>query len=330
MIKIKKIERIAFCCAVLLLFVGFHAFPQVPEGVNFEDLKTSMENFTGNLAKSLPFNSSLGLTWSDAFIQKAPHFGIGISMGFTTMEADSLKKLLSCFEMDLPMNLKGFPIPGYTVEGRIGGFVLPFDIGVKFGYLPIKPAGIKLDYFLAGGDIRYALLEQNLVLPAISLGVGFNYLSGGIGKSIGSGLRFDYEDISGTSQHIDVSRPDINFNWSTATLDFKAQISKTFFIITPFLGLGASHGWSKAAYSVKADITDSSGNIDEAKEILKQYGIYNLDEHGFSSNNNMHGWSTRIFGGLSFNIAVLRINFTGLYSFIDKNYGASLGFRVQL
>jgi hypothetical protein len=228
------------------------------------------------------------------------------------------------------MNFKGFPIPGYAIEGRLGGFGIPFDIGVKFGYLPIKPSGVKLNYLLVGGDIRYAILEKNPVLPLISLGVGFNYLSGEIGKSIGSGLQFDYFDEGGNPQNITVDQPDVNFNWSTATLDFKAQISKSFFVITPYLGLGASHGWSKVGYSVAAEVTDSAGNIESAKEILKQYGIYDLDDKGFSSQETLKGWSTRIYGGLSFNITVLRIDLTGLYSFIDKNYGISLGFRIQV
>jgi hypothetical protein len=318
-------KKIALYCVVLMLFAGSQVFSQIPD-IQFDDLKKSVDKFSDNLSRSLPFNSGLGLNWSDAFIKKIPHFGLGFAVGFTTMEADSLDKVLSYFDVGLPMKLKGFPLPGYTVEGRLGGFGIPFDIGVKFGYLPIKPSGFKMNYLLAGGDVRFAILEKNVILPTISVGVGFNYLSGGIEKSIGSGMHFDYQD----GNYLDVSQPILYFNWSTASLDFKAQISKSFIIVTPYFGVGASHGWSKAGYGVDATVRDSSGSLEAAKEILKQYDIYNLSENGFSSLKELRGWSARMFGGLSFNITFFRIDLTGLFNIIDKNYGASLGFRVQL
>ena len=40
---------------------------------------------------------------------------------------------------DVPSELSdlgGIPIPATAVEARIGGFILPFDIGIKAGYIP--------------------------------------------------------------------------------------------------------------------------------------------------------------------------------------------------
>ena len=124
--------------------------------------------------------------------------------------------------------------------------------------------------------------------------------------------------------------PLVTLDWATSSLDFKAQISKSFVIVTPYLGIGASNGWSKAGYSVETTVTDSAGNIEAAKALCKQFGIYDLSTTGFSSSSKFTGWSFRTFGGLSFNAAILRIDLTGLYNFVDTNYGLSLGVRIQI
>jgi hypothetical protein len=324
----KTQKKLLVFFVVLFLFSGSQIFSEV----QLDKLRDTVDAFTDNLAQSLPFNASLGLNWSDAYIKKFPHFGTGISVGFTTMNAQYLEDLMGQFGFSIPGMLDGFggfPLPGYTVEGRFGGLALPFDIGFKFGYMPMKLSDINLNYFLAGGDIRYAILEKNILLPSVSFGVGFNYLSGKIGKAIGSEMQFGYNDVNENPQALIVERPDVNLNWSTATVDIKAQISKSVAIVTPYLGIGASHGWSKAGYSVDATVSDTGDNIDTAKEIFEQFGIDGIDSNGFSSQKKINGWSARVFGGLSFNILILRIDLTGLYNILSKDYGASLGFRIQ-
>ena len=244
-----------------------------------------------------------------------------------------MKSLLDQFglgnEVPLP-DLGGMPLPGYTVEGRIGGFVLPFDVGLKFGILPLPLGDTKLNYLLAGGEIRYAVLKNSVALPTVSVGLGLNYLSGGIEQSIGQGYSFSYIDGNQASQTLNLAAPKVGLEWQTTALDLKAQISKSFLIITPYAGLGLSHAWSKAGYRIKADITDTSGDIDKAIDALKHYGIADLSEKGFSSIYDVTGWSCRIFGGLSVNLTVFRFDLTALYNFMDSNYGVSLGTRFQL
>ena len=328
--------KIAIVCVILVLSIAAPAFSQ---DLPIKELQNIMDEFTGNLAKSLPFNSSMGLNWADAYIGKFPRFGVGFSVGLTTMDMGSFQKLLDIFAPSLPGWLTGsgdnpgfggFPIPGYAVEGRLGGFVLPFDIGIKFGHMPIKVPRLKnFDYTLIGGDFRYAVLEGNAVLPTVSVGVGFNYLSGALGMNAGKDRPFSYD--TGTPVGIitaTMKAPEITVDWSTASLDFKAQISKSFVFITPYLGVGASTGWSKAGFNVKMKV-ETGDNLDDLKNIFKAIGI-DLSEKGFSSETDpLNGWSFRLFGGLTFNVAVVRIELTGFYNFIDK-YGATFGLRVQL
>jgi len=330
--------KIAIVCVILVLSI---AAPVFSEGLDMPitDLKNIMDEFTNNLAGSLPFNSTIGLNWSDAYIGNFPRFGVGLSLGLTTMDLGSFGELLDVFAGKVPdtfapvlpdwvSDFGGFPIPAYAVEARIGGFVLPFDIGVKFGYMPITIDILpKFDYLLIGGDVRFAVLKGNVILPTISVGVGFNYLSGALGMTVGTPRTFSGE-VDGTNYTATMKAPEITVDWSTASLDFKAQISKSFLIVTPYLGIGASTGWSKAGVNVKME-TETSGNLEDLQKIFEEIGI-DIKETGFSSESDpINGWSLRVFGGLTFNITVIRIDLTGFYNFDDK-YGITLGARVQL
>jgi hypothetical protein len=301
---------------------------------SLDSLKKNVDEFSEKLALSLPFNSSMGLNWSDAYIGQflgvPPHFGAGLSLGFTTMDGDALGSLMHQFDLDLPLDLGGYPIPGYTVEGRIGGFFLPFDVGVKFGYLPIKPESIELDYLLIGGDFRYAVLKGNIVLPTISVGVGFNYLNGGLARTIGDDRTFTYTTGSSTTETLTLKAPKVGFVWETSSLDFKAQVSKSLLIFTPYVGIGASHAWSKAGYNVESKLS-SSGSINDAISAMKAAGITDISvNNGFASIKEVSGWSVRAFGGLSFNLPLLKIDLTGLINFLDARYGVTLGARFQI
>jgi hypothetical protein len=69
---------------------------------------------------------------------------------------------------------------------RIGGFFLPFDIGFKVDFIPDVDlefeggVSTKLKYLLLGFDLRYAILVDKPLLPAISVASCLNFLNGGI------------------------------------------------------------------------------------------------------------------------------------------------------
>jgi hypothetical protein len=312
--------------------------------VDLKDLQKGVADFSENLSLTLPFNASLGLNWSEAYIGKLipsvpPHFGIGISFGFTTMEMPVLQKLADNLGYSLPFDLKRMFLPAYTAEGRIGGLFLPFDVGFKFGYLP--PIGLwgtnmDMNYLLVGADLRYALVDHK-IWPKVSIGVGVNYLKAGIGGKVGSGWNFSYESDTLGPQTIDISKPEIGLDWGTVSLDFKVQISKNLLIITPYAGLGGSYAKSNAGYSVDAAIKVNGteitpAEINDIKNYLKHLGLdgLDIDKTGISSSVVNKAFSIRAFGGLSVNLVLFRLDLTGLYSFRDQNFGASLGFRFQL
>jgi hypothetical protein len=224
-ISVKKSLGVAILAAALTL----PAFSQ-----SIEDLQNSAKAMASTLSATLPFNSTLGLNWSDAYIGQLlgvpPHFGVGVSAGATTVQADEIKTLLTTLGVDTGAFPRIVPIPAAVAEARIGGFLLPFDIGVKGGYIPpdlgktIKDAtgGLNLDYLAAGADLRFALIKGNLLLPRVSLGVGVNYMKGGLSTTVGSDQTFTYNTYS-----ISATKPELGLSWETTTIDLKAQVSKS-------------------------------------------------------------------------------------------------------
>ena len=314
--------------ALLILSMGMQGFAQT---TTISDIRQNVAAFSSAMAESLPFNSTLGLNWSDAYIGKLfpsaiPHFGVGLSLGFTSLDLPAFSDLMSAFGADgindMPFNMDRMILPAYTLEARIGGFFLPFDMGFKFGYLPEvnfpMADSLNIHYMLVGFDVRYALMEGNVILPKISLGLGFNYLEGGIGASVGS----DIEINPGSGGNFTIHAPKVGLRWEAYTFDLRAQISKSFLIITPYLGFGATYGWSTAGYEIETTI---SGNTAAAN------GLEERTSRGLSSMVEQSGqFAFRTFGGLSINLAVIKLDFSGMYNFSDNNFGASFGFRFQL
>ncbi len=231
----------------LLSFLVTGIFAQV----TYNKMKTSFSQFSSDVAEALPFASTTGLQWSDAYIGGFPHFGVGFSVGAVTIPAEAFTSLASTLGFDLPTELTslgiGVPLPGYTIDARLGLPFLPFDIGVKLGTIPpgtLDRTGIGVDYTLAGVDVRLPVIKQNIVLPAVSLGVGFNYLSSTVSTTAaGLGTSMDLTSIVGNTAIINFPDPDVAFKMETKTVDAKLQVSKSLLIFTPYLGVGYSYGW---------------------------------------------------------------------------------------
>ena len=345
---IKRISAIT-----LALFASASlAFAQV----DLKAIQDGADALSETLAPALPFNSTVGLNWSSAYIGQLvgipPHFGVGVATGMTTVKVEGIADMLSLIgNFSLPSGIGDFlPLPAAVAEARIGGFILPFDLGLKVGYLPDSAkasledlaGGLSVDYLLVGADVRYAHLKGNILLPAISLCVGFHYLKGGLGSTVGSEQDFSFSG-GGITHQLFLPAPDIGLRWESKTIDLKAEISKGLLIFTPYLGFGASYGISSAGYYLESDVQYSEdggttktpisdAKIAELKDAMNAAGITPPDfsSTGISSDIEFSGWSFRAFGGLSLNIIVLRLDLTGMYNIADGSYGGTLGVRFQL
>lgn len=269
------------------------------------DFNDALDSFLGEVNTALPDNAVIGGTWSDAYIGQIigipPHFGIGLATGVTRFPSQGFKDAMEVTKTDLPVDT--LILPNAAIEGRIGGFIVPFDIGFRLGMMPeTELMDFKVGFLHYGVDARYAVMKGGLVLPAISVGLGYYHTDGTISIPIEAGNLFTGIDPSFTAgQNLD-----LGLDFATDVLELKAQISKSLIIITPYAGLGVSMANSESSYKLSSSI--ASVNHTRADTV---YGA-------------------RVFGGFSFNLLVLKFDATGSYNVLSGNWGANLGARIQL
>jgi hypothetical protein len=328
---------------VLLIIFLIAVSPAFSQKI-IEDLQNTANDLIDSLAEALPFNSTIGLNWSDAYIGQFPfHFGIGVSAGFTTMDFSSISNLLDSFGVDMESSILdiGFPLPAYTVEARLGGIIIPLDIGFKFGYLKpdftqslvdkyVSGVDFGIDYLLIGADFRYALFDKKVFPFKLSIGLGINYLKGGINTSFSSGIEFNDPNYNIT---ISQESPELDVYWNTINFELKPQISFPFKFLTPYTGVGLSFSLTEAGYKVTTrELTLDGGPLskEQIMEILKDEFGLNISTDGFRYAKKTPKFNMRAFGGFSVNLVFVRLDLTGMYNFTGGNFGATLGFRFQL
>ncbi len=335
---------------ITIFIVCLLAIPSFSDTITITDYKEGFKTFADDMAAALPLNTMVGLNWSDAYIGQLidlpPHFGIGLTGGFTTVPYDAFKKImvdtLKTPESDIPSVIRdyGLPLPAMVIDGRVGGFILPFDVGFKLGFLPkqVKDSidkKVDIDYLLVGFDFRYKLLDQTfIVIPEISVGAGFNYLKGSVtlsdivpGTTI-SDLGTVNPALSG--QTLSLSSPDFSIDWTSKVFDLKAQASWSLLIIQPSIGVGLSYAKSSVTGGAASTLLLNGNPLTTTqKDYFRAFG-FDVDNTGISVSSDVTSWGFRAFGGMSVNILLLRVDFGLMYDLIGKNWGATVGGRLQL
>jgi hypothetical protein len=277
------------------------------EPVALTEFKGELKDFLGEVNSALPDSAVVGGTWSDAYIGQIlgipPHFGVGVAGGISRFPVSALKNAIALSGSDLPVDT--LVLPNFAIEARAGGFLLPFDVGVRLGVLPssvLESLGVKdisIQYIDFGADIRYALLKDGL-LPGISLGIGYYHTSGKID------YLFDAQQLSTVQFPAGYdSTENLGITFSTNVIEAKAQISKNLLIATPYAGVAAYTSISESSYEL-ASVKDTLTTKDEPV-----YGA-------------------RIYGGTSFNLLIIKTDISLMYNVLTENWGGNLGIRVQL
>lgn len=334
---------------IVALFAGALALAAMPVSANtktIEDLgvfKGAFEDFSKEFAKSLPMNSTIGLNWSDAYIGQIlplPSVGVGITTGFTTIPLKVLEDLVDDLGLESGSALGdipslGVPLPGYAFDARIGGILFPFDVGIKFGTIPDTKIGdVEVGYTNVGVDLRYAVLSGGWVMPKVSVGVGYNYLSGSVKAPLGLGDveigSVDYDDGAGGSgtATVELKDPNIDFDWEAHVFDVKIQVSKQFFVIEPHLGMGASYGRASTNAGFDGDITVKDAGVD--LDQLQSISGVDIDKDSIGISKDVTPFSTRVFGGASLNLPFMRFDLSAMYNLTTGAVGGTLGARIQL
>ena len=337
----------------LSVFVGAGAFAQTP---NVTQVESAFQSFSSDVASSLPFASAMGLNWSWAYIGKFPNFGVGLAAGAVTLPTSGFyavaNQLGVAATLPAPLNDPnlGLPLPAYVAEARIGGIFLPFDVGIKAGFIPkqvslgaLLPSGMNLDFHLYGLQVRYQLMKEKFLLPSISVGAAVNHFDGEIGMTTGNTVTItSVQTAPSTYENVYMTAPTVSFNWKSNSLDASVEMSKHILLLfTPYVGAGVSYGFSSAGGGVSSKLlvgsspstatAPSQTEIDQINQYLAANGqsTVNFNNLGFTASAAANGWSARAFGGLSVNIFFIKIDGTVMYNFMTGKVGATVGTRLQ-
>lgn len=251
-----------------------------------EKINNALNKTLLTLIDTVPENTMLLSIEPDAHIGKflpsvPPHFTAGLNITGTLTDtsnlSDSINVILSQMKESANTEITGnklvddilmkfsipskVPLPTCAVTGRIGGFVLPFDIGVfgvaliphSLDFLKFKDFSLNLNYMTLGADIRYAVFEGNILIPKVSVGAGYIYSSQKIDFSASNTQPVK---IAEQDKNMDM-RADMKMNLKVHTFYAQVQVSKAILILRPFVGararfslIDASHNWN---YIAKVD-----------------------------------------------------------------------------
>lgn len=335
---------------VILLVLAFSLVMQTWAITSVSEISKQIDTVASSVGSALPMASATGLNWSDAYIGSIigvpPHFGVGVTAGTAMIPLASITDMATTMGVSIPSWISGMPIglplPTYTVEARVGGLILPFDAGIKVGVIPgdtkAFTGSFALDYLLVGGDIRYAILEENLVFPDLSLGLGFNYLKGGVAFTA-SDITLGSVDIGTGTQNVVLANPKLALLYESSNVDVKLQVSKNLIVVTPYAGLAGNIAFNKVGAGMFATpkVGSTALTPSELAALAANFpGLSGGDAVSATSEGivalfQQNGQiSARVYGGVSVNIIVAYIDLNAMYNFMSNSMGASLGFRIQL
>jgi hypothetical protein len=314
------------------------------------------ENFATDMAATLSYNATIGNNWSDAYIGGFPHFGVGISVGATTVPSESLDGLFVSMDVPVPSAIGslGLPIPAAAVSAKIGGLFLPFDVGLKAMVMPaaatqaLSAADISADYKLLGGNVRFALLKQNILMPDVSVGLGYNRMTGSLSMPLDIATQtFEFTTPDTFTHTLEVTQPDLAMDWTTDSFDFTLQVSKSVLFLRPYLWAGYSLGKSSVNGGMSASMTydngdDTDGTVGpvpvtdaEIAEIKANLAAAGIDVPDISADGFMFGSENndpvlRLYGGLSLDLFILMLDTQVTWVPGTGSLGGTATIRIQL
>lgn len=291
-----KIKNI-ICTFLIGISISNFAFSN-----ELSDLNNCINNFRDELNSVIPNAATQTNVYADAWIGKfipslPMHFAVGIDGGITKFDISQLKKASDIVHItNMPSSLL---FPTINANAKIGGIFLPFDIGFSIFYFNSKDLNnvfrnLDIDFFTVSGNLRWAILQGKGICPKWSIGAGYYYSKGSIGKSNG--------DSS------------IKFSYITQTFVAETQLSKTFLFVTPFIGF--------RAIFCDSDITcnwNSSIGIS---------GMMRSEEH--SKQEMFSNFTPQVFGGIGIKIGLFEIDVNGSYDFKHALWSAGTSLRFQM
>ena len=288
---------------------------------NTSILSMQADAYIGKLFPSFPPHLSFGITTSGTLLDSSP-FVNGVQVLFDQID-QSLKE--NDGEVSINFSLpEKFILPSIALRARIGGLFLPFDLGVffistlpgTFDSLSITDFNWGMNYTAFGADLRYAILEGNLILPQISLGAGYIYRKQGANFSVKKDISFSGESSSAGSLSTEA---DLSIN--SNTLYLQAQISKRLLITTPFAGakVSLSQNSQDFSWSYTTELNDSV--IEDASK---------KGEKSINQDFDFSNLSTEIFGGLTLNLVMFEFSFCAAWNPVTNYFTGAISTNFRM
>lgn len=353
----------------VLLICTASAFSQIITPTEKEKIKDGLNDFAKQIMVSAPEAATQMNVWQEAHIGNLfpsihPHFGGGLSLGGTAMDmtgfksaanemAEDFNKLTtdphvwSIFggespeEVDFGKIPDKFFLPTASLDLRLGGFGIPFDIGIfammtnpnifavhlndpssiynmsqaiKFSFLGFDGS---IDYFSIGGDFRIRLLEEDGAVPAISVGAGYAYTKGLVK------VHTDQDsEVSGITLNTSM---DIGLGFQTQVIFIQGQVSKDLSIISLFAGArgllsNTTSDWNWAFETKCKDFPGVSVSDSDSGSVTAT-GLADTHKDG---KWDFSAIQPQVFAGLGFNLPKTQLTLSvcaDVRSFFDKgNY----------
>lgn len=197
------------------------------------------------------------------------------------------------------------------------------------------------DFLLLGGDIRYSLLQDEGLLPNISIGLGYTYMQENVSMTgLMPGGVSVAQVYDGSSYHtLSLADPTLQIGSQTNIVEAKLQVSKRLLFLTPYVGAAAAFSFgSSASGSVASTLLYDGIPITQAQ--INQITAYyrsqgqtppSMTGAGFSSSATAApGMDYRVYGGLSVDILVVVLDLNAAYDITNNAFGAGVNMRLAL
>lgn len=293
----------------------------IPTDSPFTTAEDGLNDFCDDLADVIPNSQTQQNVYAEAWIGKifpGFHFGAGVNAGVSALDVSTLKDAALALGVDDVKDINDTLVfPTITVDARLGGIILPFDIGVtamsidtsKMDSVDKAIDPVAIDFFTLGADIRYAIFQGGFMRPKWSVGAGFYYTKGGV----------DVDD--------DTAKASLDFKSTTFMVNTQASIK--LLCLVPFIGGRALFSKTSVDWKVNADwasIIAKEGDTyyDGVADALK-WGILPSSFSGSSSGFSVY---PQVFGGIGLDLLFLNLTVSGSYDIASKIPSAAVSVRV--
>ncbi|WP_294424521.1 hypothetical protein [uncultured Treponema sp.] len=293
----------------------------IPTDSPFTVAENGLNDFCDDLADVIPNSQTQQNVYAEAWIGKifpGFHFGAGVNAGVSALDVSSLKDAALALGVDDVKDINDTLVfPTITVDARLGGIILPFDIGVtamsidtsKMDSVDKAIDPVAIDFFTLGADIRYAIFQGGFMRPKWSVGAGFYYTKGGV----------DVDD--------DSAKASLDFKSTTFMVNTQASIK--LLCLVPFIGGRALFSKTSVDWKVNANwariIAKESDTYYEGVANALKWGILPSSFSGSSSGFSVY---PQVFGGIGLDLLFLNLTVSGSYDIASKIPSAAVSVRV--